>query len=411
MDPVSTVRGAVALTLTGTGQDLIGVACSGGPDSMALADATVSVAGASRVVLLHVDHALRADSVRDAELVASWADRVNVTCHVVRVQVEPGASLEDAARRARYAVLGRLARRLGVAWVLTAHTARDQAETVIMRILRGAGPGGLAGIPPRRSRYLRPLLDIPRSVVDAYVEARALPTVVDLMNSDPRFTRSRVRHQILPLLARENPRIEEALCRLADSAREWSEAIDAAADKLVAGELDCKGIAEAPAAVAKRALARAAAATGLSPEAVHLEALRELCALPSAGTRTLDLPGGRAVRIYDRLQFVPATAPTLSPPGLAVDGPDGPYEIRPWRPGDRMRPPRLGGRSRKLSDLFTDARVPRGLRSTARVVVRSRDGAIVWAEHLGPAHGASVDVTASDVDRPEGGDRPPRPQS
>jgi tRNA(Ile)-lysidine synthase len=269
-----------------------------------------------------------------------------------------------------------------------------------MRIMRGAGPGGLAGIPPRRSRYLRPLLDISRSVIDAYAEERGLPTVVDMMNADPRFLRARVRHQILPLLAKENPRIEEALCRLADTAREWSEAIDAAADKLVAGELDCGTIASAPAAVAKRALARAAAATGLSPEAVHLDALRELCKQPSAGTRTLDLPGGRAVRVYDRLQFVPATAHALSPPGQAVDGPDAPYEIRPWRPGDRMRPPRLGGRSRKLSDLYTDARVPRGLRSVARVVVRSRDGAIVWAEHLGAAHGAHVQVTASDVDRP-----------
>jgi tRNA(Ile)-lysidine synthase len=402
MDPVAMVRLAVAQALEGTKDDRIGIACSGGPDSMVLSDATVCVAGASRVSLLHVDHALRPDSSRDAELVSTWASKAGIACHVVRIQVEPGASLEDAARRARYAVLGRLARRLGLAWVLTAHTARDQAETVLMRIMRGAGPGGIAGIPPRRNRYLRPLLDIPRSVVDAYVEERELPTVVDMMNADPRFLRARVRHQLLPLLARENPRIEEALCRLADSAREWSEAIDSAADRLVAGELDCNSIATAPAAVAKRALARAAAAQGLSPEAIHLDTLRELCKQPSAGTRTIDLPGGRAVRIYDRLQFVPATAHTLSPPGLAVDGPEGPYEIRPWRPGDRMRPPRLGGRSRKLSDLYTDARVPRGLRSTARVVVRSRDGAIVWAEHLGSAHGAHVSVTASDVDRPAG---------
>jgi len=399
MDPVVAVRTAVARALEGTGSDAIGIACSGGPDSMALADATIAEAGAARITLLHVDHGLRPGSSRDGEMVSHWADEIGVHCLVVRVEVDDGASLEDAARRARYAVLGRLARRLGLSWVLTAHTARDQAETVLMRILRGAGPGGLAGIPPRRSRYLRPLLDLPRSTIDAYVEARGLPTVVDLMNNDPRFLRSRIRHELLPQLARENPRIEEALCRLADSAREWSEAIDMAADKLVAGELDCSALAAAPPAVAKRALARAAAAAGLAPEAVHLDELRELCAAATAGTRTLDLPGGRAVRVYGRMQFVPFLAMTLSPPALAVDGPDGPYEVRPWRPGDRMRPPRLNGRSRKLSDLYTDARVPRGLRVSARVVVRSRDGAIVWAEHLGPALGADVTVTPAEIER------------
>jgi tRNA(Ile)-lysidine synthetase-like protein len=99
------------------------------------------------------------------------------------------------------------------------------------------------------------------------------------------------------------------------------------------------------------------------------------------------VPGARIVRSYDRLELHAEPAP---PSALAA--PAGPYELRVWRPGDRMRPPRLHGRSRKLSDLYSDLKLPRAARRLARVVVRTTDGTIVWAEHLGVAFGEPVDI-------------------
>ena len=127
---------------------------------------------------------------------------------------------------------------------------------------------------------------------------------------------------------------------------------------------------------------------------MSVRAARSMMRRPVAGSVALALPGVTAVREYGGLRFASAgggAAPAA--PVLAVRGDAGPYAVRLWRAGDRMRPRRLRGRSRKLSDLFIDAKVPRADRERARVVVRERDGAIVWAEHIGVAFEASVDVT------------------
>jgi len=148
-------------------------------------------------------------------------------------------------------------------------------------------------------------------------------------------------------------------------------------------------IAPAPAPVAKRALATwLRGHRGIS--ARHLDALVELCRGRDAGTRGLDLPGGRVERVYGELRVVDAVGPAAAP-ALVVEGPDGPYRVRPVAPGDRMRPARLRGRSRKLSDLYIDLRVPRATRARARVVERA-NGDIVWAEHVGGAFGCLVRV-------------------
>ncbi|HVV81507.1 MAG TPA: tRNA lysidine(34) synthetase TilS, partial [Kofleriaceae bacterium] len=160
----------------------------------------------------------------------------------------------------------------------------------------------------------------------------------------------------------------------------------------------CAPLADAPPALARWILAGWLRAR-TEPSTVHVEAVRRLCLGPDRGTRGLDLPGLRVARVYDRLA---AEAPAAAPPALLVTGPAGPYLVRPWRPGDRMKPPRLRGHSRKLSDLFIDARVPRPLRATARVV-EDAAGTIVWAEHLGPALGADVQVVQGGQ-----GARPPR---
>jgi tRNA(Ile)-lysidine synthase len=397
-DPIAT---AVRAALDELGAGAVGVACSGGADSMALAHAVIAARRGRDVVVVHVDHGLRAESAAVAAGVSAWAEEQGAAIEVRRVTVDGGASVEDAARRARYAALDAVIDARGLAAMLTAHTARDQAETVLMRVLRGTGPAGLGGIPRRRARYVRPLLAVPRAATEAYVAGHRLPTWADPMNDDPRFARARLR-ALWPGLAAENPGLDEALARLASAAGEWTEVIDAAvAAAQLRDELDCARLAAAPAAVAKRAIALAAERAGLALAADHLNAIHALARRPTAGTVAIDVPGGRAVRVYDRLAFEagPSTRAGEDAAGAAtliVKNAPGPTEIRTVQPGDRMRPARLRGRSRKLSDLYTDARVPRAARADARVVVDAGSGEILWAEHLGAAFGTAIEVAISE---------------
>ncbi|MEO8700689.1 MAG: tRNA lysidine(34) synthetase TilS [Kofleriaceae bacterium] len=375
------IKTAVAAVIGDLGPGPIGVGCSGGADSLALADAAIEMAGAARIVIVTIDHGLTAGSGEVADRVAAWARARGAASVVHAVEVDRGrASLEAAARDARYAGFAEVAREYQLVALLLGHTARDQAETVLMRILRGTGPAGLAAIPARRGIYHRPLLAVDRAEVDAYVTARRLPVWDDPMNADRALARVRVRTELLPLLRTENPQLDAALVRLADSTAEWLEVIDAAAAPLASLPIDCAGLAAAPAAIRKRAIVLAFA--GL--DAVHVDAIDRLITAPSRGTVSLDVPGGRVVRAYDLLDREHAnvaTEPPVVPPG---------YAVRVWQAGDRMQPARLAGHSRKLSDLFADAKVARALRITARVVVREADGTIVWAEHLGIAHESAL---------------------
>lgn len=380
-------------------------ACSGGPDSVALAHLAIGLARAGRlgpVTICHVDHQLRAGAAADLEVVRAHAARWGAPFVAVAVDVDRlTGSLEAAARDARYLALGRVADERGAATILVAHTQSDQAETVLMRLLRGTGLAGLAGIPARRGRIARPLLGASRDDVAAYCARHALEVADDPMNRDPRHLRARVRHQILPLLRAENPRIDDALVRAAAGAADARAALDAAAAALAASARRADGTwevaplaAAAPAVLAHALTAAIAGAGGRPISATHHAALLGLVHRPAGGSSRVDLPGLTAWREYDRLRFAPPTGTVIGPAAdLAPAGPDAPYEVRTWRPGDRMRPARLRGRSRKLSDLFTDGRVPRSSRATARVVVCLRDGAIVWAEHIGPAFGVKVHVT------------------
>jgi tRNA(Ile)-lysidine synthase len=365
-DPVSTIRREVNRWYGLLGPGLYGLACSGGADSLVLADAAIAEIGAANVVVITIDHGLQKDA---SEQVVAWAREQGAAAIVRRVQVEKRASLEAAARDARYAAFEVIADELGIEWVWLGHTARDQAETVLMRIVRGTGPAGLAGIPTVRGRFVRPLLRFPRELVEAYAAARALPAWDDPMNQDRRLQRVRVREVLLPALRAENPAIDEALCRLGAAAREWTDVIDEVAEPLARFPMPADG----EPAVVKRALALALEREGIGYEAAHLDAIARL-RRTGAG---VDLPGGRVERSYDRLVLVaPRAVAPLEVPGC---------EVRVWQPGDRMRPARLKGRSRKLSDLYIDAKVPRDVRATARVAIR--DGVIVWAEHLGAAYG------------------------
>jgi len=379
--PVDLLVAAVNAQIGRVGPGLYGVACSGGADSLALADAAIRAAGAAHVVVLTIDHGLTASAARASQAVATWARGRGAAAVIRRVEVARRASREAAAREARYAALDALANELGLVCVFVGHTARDQAETVVLRLLRGTGPAGLAAIPAQRGRFIRPFLALDRAEIDAYVRAHDLPVWSDPMNHDGALARVRVRRDILPALRRENPQLDGALVRLAASAAEWLEVIDGLALPYARFPIGATALAARPAAIRKRALALALEAAGLDYDASHLEQLDRLVTAPARGQVAIDVRGGAVVRSYDVLT-VATRDPPRAPP-LPTPGPG--YELRTWRAGDRMRPARLKGRSRKLSDLYIDAKVPRALRATARVLVRMSDATIVWAEHLGEA--------------------------
>jgi len=379
---------AVTAARDRVGLGLHGVACSGGADSIALAHALIAAAGAPHVVVITIDHGLSSGSAEVAAAVARWAIGQGAAGVVRRVQVAARASLEAAARTARYAALAEVADQLGLACVMLGHTARDHAETVLMRIVRGTGPAGLAGIPAQRGDFVRPLLALPREEVDAYVARHALPTWEDPMNEDRQLTRVRFRRDVMPALRRENPQLDAALVRLATSAQEWLAVIDAQAAPFARFPITCSQLAAQPAAIRKRAVSLALEAAGVDYDASHLDPLDRLVTRRPRGELTLDLPGARLVRRYDALVAETGSDPISPPDPCLLRAPAGPYELRVWQPGDRMRPVRLKGRSRKLSDLFIDAKVPRPLRAAARVLVCTTDASIVWAEHVGLAFGA-----------------------
>ena len=410
-DVVRTLRAAVNAAIGQVGPGLYGVACSGGVDSMALADAAIACTGAPNVVIVTIDHALQAASSDVATGVAAWAREQGAGAIVRRVEVQTDrSSLEAAARAARFAAFDRVIEELGLVALLLAHTQRDQAETVLMRIVRGTGPAGLAGMATRRGPFVRPWLEVPRAATEAYVRARGLPVWDDPMNADPAITRVRVRDSVLPAVRSENPAVDEALVRLAAATREWLDVIDAQAAPFGQFPIDCTALAATPPAIRKRALGLALDRAGLDYEASHLDAIDRVVVGPARGEVSIDVPGARVTRSYATLdvhrEVVPAIGRAVGsasvtrsdetrparPDTYRYVAPDGPYEIRTWQTGDRMCPVRLRGRSRKLSDLFIDLKIPRSQRALAHVLVRTTDRAIVWAEHVGIAYGFSTDL-------------------
>ena len=303
-DAVSTVRAAVKRCLDRLGPGPYGVACSGGADSLVLADAAIAEAGAANVMVVTIDHGLQRESAKIADAVRTWAEGKGARAIVRQVEIEDRASLEAAARDARYRALEEACDDHGLAWCMLGHTARDQAETVLMRIVRGTGPAGLAGMPDIRGRFVRPLLEISRDVIDRYAEQ--LTVWDDPMNHDLAFARVRVRDKVMPLLREENPAVDDALIRLARGAAEWREAIDAIAEPFAKLPIDCALLARQPRAVVKRALALV---LGTGYESAHLDALAELVMRPSAGT----VEAGELERVYGELRRRGSPTPTPMP--------------------------------------------------------------------------------------------------
>jgi tRNA(Ile)-lysidine synthase len=305
---VAAVRRAVRAVLPDLGAGaLVLVACSGGPDSVALAAALAVEAPRAglRAGGLTVDHRLQDGSAGRAEKVAT--DLAALGLHPVEVLtvLDPGPDSarggpEAAARVARYGVLDAAADRLGAAAVLLGHTRDDQAETVLLGLARGSGARSLAGMGAARGRYRRPLLDLPRATVRA--AAAGLATWDDPHNADPAFARSRVRHTVLPALERElGPGVAAALARTAQQLRADADALDDWATAALAAAqadegLDVTVLGALPVAVRTRVLRRAALAAGCPPSDLTAGHVGELDRLVTDwhGQGPLHLPGGVA---------------------------------------------------------------------------------------------------------------------
>ncbi|GBD37662.1 tRNA(Ile)-lysidine synthase [bacterium HR36] len=230
-DVAGVVRQYLVRYSVGTGPVLVAV--SGGPDSTALLLACVEVLGSTHVHAAHLNHQLRgAESDADEQFVRSLCEQLGVSLCVERRYIGELAraskdNLESVARRQRYAWLAETARDRQIAWLATGHTANDQAETVLFRLLRGCGLRGLRGIASCRRLdqnvcLLRPLLSVKRDAVEAFLRARGISARQDSSNLDLRRTRNRIRWQLLPLLQREyNPQIVEHLCTLAAQVEEY----------------------------------------------------------------------------------------------------------------------------------------------------------------------------------------------
>ena len=414
------------------------VAVSGGPDSTALLLILSRLKGELGLGLTagHFDHMLRsrAEAGDDARFVKALASSLGIPVVTGRGDVRrrarrEGESIEDAARRLRYRFLAGGARRGGATAVAVGHTLDDRAETVLLHVLRGSGLDGLAAMPARAPwpfgkgpEIVRPLLELRRADTERYCRESGVRPRQDPTNDVLIASRNRVRHELLPVLRRLNPRAEEALARLAEAARRDVDYLDAVAGGLwnQLARIDRDGVAfERPAlgslhpALTARLLRRAVGMLLGSPadlEAVHLERMlaslqkrRDRVSLPHGLTAVTD---SRRVGVYrgggPRPRRVPAvelavpgsvqaggwTMTAKLAPAAAFSGTAGPLEsfldadaitgrlrVRARRPGDRLRPLGLGGQ-KKVQDILVDAKVPAEDRDDVPVVC---DGAgVVW---------------------------------
>jgi tRNA(Ile)-lysidine synthase len=274
------------------------VACSGGPDSVALL-ALAAEAGLSPVAV-HVDHGARPGSAGEAGVVAAFADRLGTGFAPETVAVAPGPNFEARAREARYDALERARERLGCTAVLVGHTRDDQAETVLLNVLRGAGLTGLAGMPARRQAIVRPLLGVPRAELAAVCAALRLRPLDDPMNADPAHRRVWLRREVIPALEAGAGRdLRTVLARQAEVARADSDLLDTLAGALVveaaggagAGErLDGAVLRRAPEALLRRAVRLWLGPP--PPSAAHVE---EVVQVVRGDRKAVELPGGAVV--------------------------------------------------------------------------------------------------------------------
>src|SRR6266705_4945489 len=424
---VAEVRACIdALAMLPPGAKVV-VAVSGGADSMALLLALFQLRSVYNMTLIiaHVNHQLRGEEAeQDALFVEQQAARLGLPFHqtcvdVKALQQSSGISVQQAARQLRYRFLYALHQALNATRIAIGHTADDQAETLLMRLVRGSGPAGFAGIPAVRLPFIRPLITVSRPAIYSYLQSEHCSWVEDSSNAHQVYLRNLMRLDLLPKLRQYNPQIVRRLNELADMLRADSQVLEQQVDKWALQtlawqaqsrvEIYCRLFSLAPVAIQRRLLHRVIEALATSPEAMgfrHIESLRQFivsekhgrrCSLPGeigaerraetillwnasktpALSYVLELPvPGKVdivplnIRLTANLMPKPCHLGRMSPQLalLDLDRIVCPLQVRFRQPGDRFYPLGAPG-SKKLQDFFVDTRIPRGERPYVPVVV------------------------------------------
>lgn len=452
---------------------VIVTAVSGGPDSVALLHALAALRARFdfRLVAAHLNHRLRgAEADRDENFVRELGARLAVELHVEQARgLQPGgANLEERARKLRHAFLNRVADRVKASHIALAHHAGDQAETVLMRLLRGSGAHGLAAMATcGPGRLWRPLLAVDRAAVIAYLTALGAAWVTDQSNASTRILRNRLRHELLPILERDfAPGLGPRLVELADEMRAVDEYLTAAARTELARRCDgarlgLAGFDRLNPALAQamlREFIRAHRGDLRSLARDHVVAMYRLCVADSPGGR-VPLPGRWQLRReYDRAVLEPVSAVVAPSPFLVVLDPAGTtlvaaagfiFEARllerssgkpdsgrgnePWRlpvapmealfdanqlggplavrnfaAGDRIAPDGMHG-TRKVQDLFVDRKLGRARRGRWPLVMAN--GRILWIPGIARSRVALVTAATRQVQLVRATEDPARTRS
>ena len=414
---------------------LIVCALSGGADSMCLLH-LLSRLGEKlgfSVAAAHFNHRLRGEeSDRDAAFAADWCARHQIpfrlgAADVAAQAAQEGANLEDTARTMRYAFLRQVAAELGAVRIATAHNADDNAETMLLHLVRGTGLQGLTGIPPRRGEIVRPLLTATRAEILDHLDRYGIPHREDSSNQDPSYARNFLRQEIMPRLRTLNPRLAQ---RMGESAQSLgldhayltaqAQAVCQRAERLGEGlTIPVQAIAPLPDPIAHRAVRGLLAMLGVEAgcTAAHLRAVTALCRAENSPSKFVCLPQGfQARRIYQGLYLGRFTdpAPQCAPVPLCLDGEtcppgsvwrlfcrpvtcpagavqdanhcylaadlDGTPMVRPRQTGDTLRLPWRPGKS--VKKLMIEAKLPVWMR--ARIPVLADNRGVLAVAGFGP---------------------------
>jgi tRNA(Ile)-lysidine synthase len=407
--------------------DLVLVGVSGGPDSVCLLRVLLEIIGGygGRLHIIHLDHGLRGeDSAADARFVESLAGDLDIPCTVEHRPVEdltsPGMSPQERAREVRMGFFAEAREKLGAASVALGHTADDQAETVLMRLIAAGGPGSLAGIRPRGpGGIIHPILEVSRVEVLAYLEELGQEYRTDATNLEEKYLRNRIRRRVIPPILELNPSLTKrvsSLCELLRDDEDYlaAQAAEALTEVSKGLSLDLEMIRRLPPALLRRVIVLAAREAGVPVKDFSAGHVRDVMNLLPGPPRSIDLPGGYlAEKTYDRLTFergpidkAPEMVREVALPGetrvpelgvvitITEAGPEedengedratalvdadrisGRLVVRNRRPGDRFRPVGLGHRQ-KLKDFFINLKIDR--RSRDLVPVLADEEKIVW---------------------------------
>ncbi len=414
--------------------DRVLVAVSGGPDSVCLLGVLQALAKDLDLTLhiAHLDHMFRGkESADEALFVAELAKKLGIPSTIEKFDVpayclERGLSPQAGAREVRYDFLQRVSKTTGASHIATGHTANDQAETFLMRLIRGAGASGLSAIPPARDNIIRPLIEATRDEVLEYLKETGLAFVTDPSNAKPVYTRNRIRLEVLPILQRFNPRIVATLAAEAGHLRDEDEAVEGycamLADSILVQKENTVFVKRnefntLPPAFRRRLLQKASDLAGVESSGLSRIQLGEAIAFMAVAQtgRTMDLtPGLKIGREYDRFVISVRSGTkdfsrSVMMPGVSVipelrmeietlvadrfpeeqedinyvwqalfdyDKMGPVLTLRNRRPGDWFCPSGMGGKSKKIQDYFVDEKVPRRKRDLVPLLCSGED--ILW---------------------------------